>query len=166
MPKERAYENHIVGDSRCTVPRSLPRSFFSLMAVSTHRRPLRHFVPLPPKGAALRGKGSAPAQRRCAAPLSAPVTVPPPLASLLGELAAIGRLRGRQTRSTAIREKKRQGIEKSCHCETGSQTGCGNPHPLCTANGIHIMPEGSGLPRRSAPRNDRVVLTGRADFDA
>ena len=48
-------------------------SVFSPLLVPQLWRPLRHFVPLPLKGAALRGKNFALARWQCASPLGAPL---------------------------------------------------------------------------------------------
>ena len=69
------------------------------MPPACHSLPRRRFATL--VGAALRGKTS-------------------PLAPLLWELSR-KRLRGRRMIESAIREKKRQGIEHHCHCEASDR---------------------------------------------
>ena len=53
---------------------------------------------------------------------------------------------------------RRTRLKPPCHCETSSQTGRGNPHPLCIARKRTSAIRRSGFPRRFAPRNDRGVL--------
>ena len=55
-------------------------------------------------------------------------------------------------------EKRQNRVKPTCHCEASSQTGCGNPHPLCTTPKSRTYQRRNGFPRRCAPRNDRGFL--------
>ena len=109
-------------------------TFFCTMLVSLLWRPLWHFVPLPLEGAALRGKGLGLARWFAPHPLGAPL------------------------RKIANMKKKRQYKDQHCHSETSSQTGRGNPFLLVAAVCFMRGVRECGLPRRFAPRNDRLFI--------
>ena len=63
-----------------------------------------------------------------------------------------------QTSRLTSGDKSAHTLQSTCHSETSSQTGRGNPFLLVAAVCFMCGVRGCGLPRRFAPRNDRLFI--------